>query len=349
MMTKLFMIVVAGLLLQGIVPLEVAAQPPALVVVEAVSSGELREEKEFVGTVYFQETSLVAAEVSGRVTAISFEQGDRVRRGQRLVRMDGALKALDLESRQAQREEVLAELSRVQRELNRMRTLFEQNTIAEQEYEKVMFLASALERRVDSLAAEIAKIREEITKLDVTAPFDGVVLARRSNLGEWLSPGAPVAELGRFDMVDILVNVPVDVAQALTLGQSVAGQAFGRALQGRVAAIVPKGDVGTRTFPVKIRLVNEPGLMEGMEVRVFLPTGEHHQGLLVPRDAVVPGPMGQVVFVVRDNQAKMVPVNVAGFSHELAGIQAQGLEPGELVVVKGQERLRDGQPVRIEQ
>lgn len=354
MMTKLLMIAVAGLLfLQGVVPLDVAAQPPgqppALVVLAPVSSGELREEKEFVGTVHFQETSLVASEVSGRVTAVRFEQGDQVLRGHKMVTMDGALKSKDLLSRQAQREEVLADLSRVRRELDRMQKLYEQNTVAEQEYEKVKFLADALERRAESLAAEIAKIRVEIAKLEVDAPFDGVVLKRHTNLGEWLSPGAPVAELARFDVVDILVNVPINVAMSLEPGQIVNGQTLGGKLQGRVAAVVPRGDVGTRTFPVKIRLDNEPGLLEGMEVRVFLPTGEHHQGLLVSRDAVVPSPAGQVVYAVRDGQAKMIPVRVAGYSHDLAGIQAQGLEPGESVVVKGQERLRDGQPVRIEQ
>lgn len=322
-------------------------QPPALVVVAPAESGMIRVEKEFVGTVFFQETSLVAAEVAGRVTAVRFEQGDRVRGGQKLVALDGVLKAKDLQARQAQREEVLAELSRFQRELDRMRRLFDQNTISEQEYDEVRFRVAALERRSESLAAEIARIQEELRKLDVAAPFDGVVLARRTNLGEWLSPGSPVAEVARHDVVDVLVNVPVGVATALRVGQEVRVVAMGRDLAGTVSAVVPRGDVATRTFPVKVRMPNDADLPEGMEVRLFLPTGEEHQGLLVPRDAVVSGPMGHLVFVVRDGQARMIPVSVASYARSLAGVLAQGLEPGDGVVVKGQERLRDGQPVLV--
>ncbi|WP_052812948.1 efflux RND transporter periplasmic adaptor subunit [Desulfonatronum thioautotrophicum] len=323
--------------------------PPAVVVVAPVSSGELLEEREFVGTAYFQETSLVAAEVSGRVLEVHFEQGDRIAEGGKLVTMDGVLKSKELQSRQAQREEVLANLSRVNRELDRMERLFEQGTVSEQEYEQIKFQGSALERRAESLAAEIDRIREELRMLKVLSPFAGVVLARRSNPGEWLSPGAPVAEVARIDVMDIMVNVPVGVALGLDPGQAVRGRAGEQELAGWVQTVVPRGEVRTRTFPVKVRLRNEYGLLEGMEVRLFLSTGQRHEGLLVPRDAVVPSPMGQVIFLVRDDQAMMVPVTVLGFAQDTVGIQAEDVQPGDQVVVKGQERLRDGQQVRIAQ
>ncbi len=332
----------------GLVSAQGPGQPPAVVVVASASSGVIRVEKEFVGTALFQETSLVAAEVSGRVVAVHFEQGDRVRLGEKLVSMDGVLKARDLQAKQALREEVLTELSRFQKDLTRMQQLFDQGTVSEQEFDAARFRVSGLERRTESLSAEIARIREELDKLEVGAPFDGVVLSRRTNAGEWLGPGSPVAEVARHTVVDVLVNVPITVAMSLSEGQDVRITATGQELQGKVAVVVPRGDVGTRTFPVKVRLQNTAGLMEGMEVRVFLPTGEEHQGLLVPRDAVVSGPMGQVVFAVREGQARMVPVHVASYSHDLAGILAEGLESGDVVVVKGQERLRDNQPVRVE-
>lgn len=347
----LFLVMIVACLHGAPVHAQPPGQPPAVVEVDVVTAGVMQVEKEFLGTVYFQEISLVAAEVSGRITAVHFEQGDQVRSGEKLVTMDGVLKTKDLQSRQAQREEVLAELSRARREEGRLQQLFEQGTVSEQEYDRVRFQVQGLERRAEFLAAEISKIREELHKLEVLAPFDGVVLSRSSNRGEWLAPGSPVAEVARSGLVDILINVPIEVAMALEPGQTVAGRAAGRELQGRVTAIVPRGDVETRTFPVKVRLENELGLLEGMEVRMFMPTGDKHEGLIVPRDAVVPSPMGQVIFLVQDEQAKMVPVAVTSYARNKAGIQAQaqaqGLEVGAQVVVKGQERLRDGQPVRV--
>lgn len=353
-MIRFVLLFSAAVFLFFLVPVAVLAQgppgqPPAPVVVAPATSGMLHVEKEFVGTVYFQETSLVAAEVGGRVMSVHFEQGDRVEYGEKLVSLDGVLKAKDLQARKAQREEVLAELSRFEKDLDRKQRLHEQGTISEQEFDEAWFRVSGLKRRAEALAAEISKIDEELKKLDVVAPFDGVVLTRRTNLGEWLAPGSPVAEVARHDMVDVMVNVPIEVASSLEVGQEVRVTAPGRELSGRVIAVVPRGDVSTRTFPVKVRMPNVAGLPEGMEVRLFLPTGEEHQGLLVPRDAVVTGPMGQVVFTVDQGQARMIPVRVASYVRDQAGILAQGLEPGDVVVVKGQERLRDGQPVRVEQ
>jgi len=350
------MVRICGLLLLcvAICPPNLGAQPPggpggqpAMVVVERVRAGLMQAQEEFVGTVNFQETSLVAAEVSGRVDEVHFEQGDLVQRGNRLMTMDGVLKRKDLLSRQAQREEVLTELARFQKDLERMQRLYDQKTVSEQEFDEVRFRVSGLERRAEYLNAEIAKIREELRKLIITAPFDGVVLERHGNPGEWLAPGSPVAELARIDLMDVLVNVPVGVARALKVGDEVRGRVAGQEVNGQVVAIVPRGDVSTRTFPLKMRLQNDLGLMEGMEVRLFLPVGQSHQGLIVPRDAVVPSPAGQVVFLAQEGQAKMIPVQVAAYSSDSAGIVAQGLQEGAMVVVKGQERLRDGQPVQV--
>ena len=100
-----------------------------------------------------------------------------------------------------------------------------------------------------------------------------------------------------------------------------------------------------RTFPLKIRIKNSASLKEGMEARVELPTAEKKQSLVVPRDAVITMFGRTVLFAVVESKAKMIPVNVIGYEDTTAGVNAQGLKEGMKVVVKGNERLRDGQPV----
>jgi RND family efflux transporter MFP subunit len=125
---------------------------------------------------------------------------------------------------------------------------------------------------------------------------------------------------------------------------------------GQVAFVVPQADVRTRTFPVKIRVKNEitdrgPLLSSGMYARVTLPTGEKQQALLVPKDALVLGGPQPMVYVVdtvdaRQGKVKSVPVELGVASGHL--IQVKGpLEPGKMVVVQGNERLRPGQDVTI--
>jgi multidrug efflux pump subunit AcrA (membrane-fusion protein) len=116
-----------------------------------------------------------------------------------------------------------------------------------------------------------------------------------------------------------------------------------------VFAVVPRGDIATRTFPVKIRTQNNHSLIEGMSASVILPTGKRTQALIVPRDAVIHVLGQNVIFTANTSEAGMMPVRIIGYDGLHVGIEAGGLEEGMLVVVDGNERLRDGQPVTFKQ
>jgi multidrug efflux pump subunit AcrA (membrane-fusion protein) len=116
---------------------------------------------------------------------------------------------------------------------------------------------------------------------------------------------------------------------------------------GTFLSYVPKGDVATRTFDVKIRLQNSAGLIEGMEARALMPAAEKREGLKVPRDALLDKAGQNVVWLVKDSTARMVPVQVTGYDGMYVGLTGPGLENGDMVVVKGNERLREGQPVTV--
>jgi membrane fusion protein (multidrug efflux system) len=185
----------------------------------------------------------------------------------------------------------------------------------------------------------------ELKKKVIRAPFDGVVIKRQVDRGEWVSEGETVAVIGKDDTVDIVVEVPERFIPFIQKGMEVSATVNRSNLKGRVIAIVPKGDVATRTFPVKIRTANDLGLIEGMSARVILPTGDSMQALIVPRDAVIPKFGQNVVFAVSDSRASMIPVNVLGYSGLKAGVESNELKAGMLVVVEGNERLGDKQAV----
>jgi len=148
--------------------------------------------------------------------------------------------------------------------------------------------------------------------------------------------------------VDVIVDVPEPILGFLRAGDKVQVKIGGEKLAGAVRAFIPRGDVATRTFPVKIRMKNPGGrLKEGMEARAALPSSGKITGLLVSRDAVVKKFGMDVVFVVADGMAKMVRVDITGHHGEMVGISGPGLEAGMQVAVKGNERIMDGQPVTI--
>jgi multidrug efflux pump subunit AcrA (membrane-fusion protein) len=142
--------------------------------------------------------------------------------------------------------------------------------------------------------------------------------------------------------------VPAGLLKFLQPGKKLTVKSDSAEFTGKFLSFVPKGDVATRTFDVKIRLQNTAGLIEGMEARALVPAAEKRQGLKVPRDAVIDRFGQNVIWLVKDSAAKMVPVQVIGYEGMTAGIAGAGLEAGDQVVIKGNERLRDGQPVRFD-
>ncbi len=319
--------------------------PPTQVVVAEVKKGEVSPEVEFIGSVYYREVSEVASEVSGRVKGYYFEEGQSVKKGQVLVRLSSELLEKDIKAKKAQLEELKFEIEKAEKDFNRVESLYREDSIAEQVYDEYYFRLKGLEARAEVLEAEIEKLEEELKKKSIRAPFDGIVIKRDIDRGEWLSPGRVVATVARLSPVDVIVNVPERILPFVRKGLEVEVRVSDITLRGKVYAIVPRGDLSTRTFPVKIELKGNGQIKEGMEAEVRLPSGNKIPTLLVPRDAIVTVFGKTVVFTVLEGKAQALPVQVVGYQKLLAGVLARGLKAGMKVVVKGQERLRNGQPV----
>jgi RND family efflux transporter MFP subunit len=323
--------------------------PPARVVVAAVSSGMVAPEGEFVGTVYYQEVSEVASEVEGLVKDVRFEEGQRVDAGTELVNLGSDLLRQSLKAAEASYEQTLEDLKKARKDLERADNLFKEELISEQSYDEKRFAVSSLEKKASALKADAARLNTELLKKDIRAPFSGIVIKKHVDRGEWLDKGSVIATLGKDDVVDIIVEVPESVIRYLKPGREVRINAGSRNITGKIITLIPRGDTSTRTFPVKIRIENKSYLIEGMEARVQLPIGTKEEALMVPRDAVITV-MGQtVVYTVNDSSFVMRAVRIVGYERMTVGIQAEGLKEGMQVIIKGNERLRPGQPVMIQE
>ena len=335
-------------------PANLAAQggmPPSKVVLAEAREGEVAPLASHVGTVYFHEVSDVASEVSGLVEAVHFDEGDRVEVGRPLLQLNTDMLRKRLQSSRALYEQVLVDLERAGRDLARVETLQQEDAVAEQVYDGHVFGVKGLEKRAAALQAELERLEIELAKTAVRAPFSGVVVEKHVARGEWLSPGSVVAVLAMDDLLDVVVEVPQESVPFIATGLKVEVTVGARTLEGTVTAVIPRGDIKTRTFPVKIRARNTHGLIEGMEATASLPAGARETVLFVPRDGVITQFGMQVVFTALESDegvtVKMVPVSLVGYDGMNAGIRGEGLVAGVKVVVNGNERLRDGQPVIV--
>lgn len=321
--------------------------PPAKVAVAEVTSGMAAPHSTFVGTVYYQEVSEVASEVNGLVEKVSFEEGKRIKRGEDLVKLNSDLLQKTIKATRASYQQAKNDLEKAKVDFNRIERLYREGLASEQEHDDLRFKARGEEMKADSLKAEVERLEAELQRKVIKAPFDGVVLEKQVNTGEWLSPGSPVATIARSDVVDIVVNVPEEALHFIKPGQAALAESGGKKIEGKVFTVVPKGDIATRTFPVKIRVQNNPFLFEGMEAKVNLPIGKNRKSLFVHRDAVITMAGNTIVFAVIDSKATLMPVKVSGYDGTMAWVDSNGLHEGMKVVIKGNERLRDGQPVDI--
>ena len=216
--------------------------------------------------------------------------------------------------------------------------------------------------RLELQTQQVRLIEDRISRHTIVSPFDGFITAEHTEQGQWVSEGDPVAEVIRLDQVDIQTFILGTVAARLKKGDSVLVEVSalpGQVFYGRVELIVPKADVRSRTFPVKVRVENtiqagDPLLKSGMLASLQLATGTTLRATLVLKDALVlDGSKRQVIVIDSDPKqpnrgvARSIPVEL-GIAHG-ALIQVLGapLKKGQVVVVRGNERIQTGQLVEI--
>lgn len=320
-------------------------RPPSPVVVDTVTRGDMAPQAEFIGTIYFTEISDVASEVSGKVVDILVTDGQRVKKDDVMVVLSSSMLGKDIRRARALANQAKADYEFANLENKRISKLFETRSVAEGEFDSKRLTAEGLLRKYEATQATLSKLLVQIEKKKIRAPYDGLVIDVKVDRGEWMSVGSPVVETARDDEFEVVVNAPKQAFGVVKPGLEVTVATAGVQVPGEVFAVIPKGDVATRTFPVKIRVKNTGTLAEGMEARVFLPEGLGGKTMIVSRDAVLTARGQDVVWAVLDGKAVPMPVYVVGFRGMWAGVKSEKLKEGMSIVVKGNERLRPGQAV----
>jgi HlyD family secretion protein len=207
--------------------------------------------------------------------------------------------------------------------------------------------------------AEVQRIDDQLGKHTIRSPFDGWVVQRFSEKGQWLSRGGLVARIAELSRVEVEVQVPEVAIASLATGMDVRLEfdaARDQTWIGRVERVVPQADLLSRSFPVKVTLENriingQPMLRGGMLARAWLPVGKTGLATVVPKDALVLGTGRPVVFAVdptpgQPGSGTVRPIQVSLGATVGGGVEIMGpVEPESLVVTRGNERLRPGMAV----
>ena len=332
--------------------------PPRAAGVEVakVEKIALQDDAQSVGSLRSRQSVMMRPEVAGRVSALGFGDGTRVRKGQMLVQLDDILQRAEL--RQAQ-----AQLSIAQAALKRNQELVAQNFVAQR-------VLDESQANMQVVEAQQALAQAKLSRMAIRAPFNGTVGLRVVNLGDYVKDGADLVNLEDTSSMYVDFRLPEHYQGKLKLQQAVelALDAIpGQRFKARVQAIDPLLDVNGRSVGVRAVVSNTSGestpLRPGMFARVTTIFSVNEAALVVPEEAIVP--QGGRQFVIRVVDPLVLPVSPESLPPESKfvsmrqevklGVRRQGkveitdgLTEGQTVVLAGQQRLqKDGTPLRV--
>ena len=304
------------------------------------------------GAVESRTAGVVSSEVAGLVIELPAREGRTVRRDQPLARLRTTALELRLQAAAGQLREAEARAHLAETTLARARELFAQKVTSEQQLDDALSELSAWQGRLETLSAEIERIKFEIDRSTIRAPYGGTIIAERAEIGTWIDIGSPVVEMVSMDELEIRVDVPERYYRNLQSKGSVTvtfGSLPGLEVEGRVSAVIPRADPQARTFPLKVRIPNQGGRVGvGMLAEVALPAGETYRAIMVPKDAVVRQGQDLVVFLLNGDQTvERATVTTSEGVGSWVVVEG-GVKAGQKVITRGNERLQAGQPVRGE-
>lgn len=286
------------------------------------------------GSLMPAESAMLSAQASGKVIEIYFEEGQKVEKGQTLVKLD---------SREwlSQQNQLKAELATAEKDLERKQSLADIQGVS----------AAALDDAKLKVATIKASKEEIDVKLDyatIRAPFGGTIGLRSVSVGAYLSAGDPVAQLVKLHPLKMEFSVPEKYASDISVGQNVSFTVSGKRDQfnGSVYATEPAINEATRALKVRAEVPNKEGLLiPGAFADISISLDSVPDGLMIPTDAIVPKLNEQLVYKFVNGKAQEVQV-VTGIRKTSTIQIVDGLSANDTVMVSSLLQVRDGMPIK---
>lgn len=346
--------------------------PASAVVVEAVQLEPVEERRLVTGELRSLRRTHVASLEEGRVIELPVVEGDIVEAGDVLARLDDVRLRLDLtrlESelaiRKAARAEREALLEQAKRDEANLEDLLAKSSAARQEYDDAVSERLAAQARLEQAVAEISYtqaqidlLRERLDDMVIRAPFRASVVRKLAEVGDWIGAGDAVVEAIDTNNMEARLAVPEQYTAALNrpdLAIPLQLRAVGKRLSGLKPRLVRQVDPEARTLSliIPIKAEDEDLLAPGMSVTAWIPTGRDGEYLLVPRDALLQNAAGYFAYVVSEGEAGMSAMprqlEVVFETDGSVAVRPGSLQPGDPVVVEGNERLYPTAPVQVVQ
>jgi multidrug efflux system membrane fusion protein len=335
------------------------AVPPSVpVIVTQAAQQDVPIYYDALGTVQALNTVALRAQVNGQIVSVDFRQGQDVRKGDVLAKIDPAPFQAALDQAIAKKSEDEAQLIDAEKDLARFKTLVLRNAETLQDVDTQQAKVDTTKATIDADQAAIEAAKTQLNYATITAPIDGVVGFRQVDIGNIIHTNDinPLTVLTQIKPCTVIFTLPQGdlgpVREAMLHG-TVSVLAFDQEnkkqlAEGKLLLINNQIDQNTSTIQLKAEFANDDELLwpgEFVHIHILITTRKN--AVTVPAVALQRGPDGFYVWVIKpDNTAEQRPIEAETVSEDLA-IATKGLNAGERVVVDGQSRLDAGTHVAI--
>jgi multidrug efflux system membrane fusion protein len=337
-----------------------AANGPQPVMARAAQKGDLNVILNALGTVAPLATVTVKTQISGQLMQVNFQEGQEVNKGDLLAVIDPRPYEATLAQAQGQLLQAQSQLKEAQIDLSRYETLAQQDSIAMQQVDTQRALVNQYTGLVQTDQAAIDSAKLNITYCHIVAPVSGRVGLRQVDQGNYVTPGDSngLVVITQMQPITVVYTLPEDnipqVSARLRAGAEIPVDAYDRAqtkklATGSLATIDNEVDPSTGTFKLRAIFPNQDeSLFPNQFVNIRMLLDIEHGVTLIPTSAVERGQDGAFVYVVKpDSTATARPITLGLTEGERVAVES-GLQLGDLVVVDGADRLREGVQVIVQ-
>ena len=315
------------------------------VVVDTVKQKPLSQYLWIPGTVISRNYAEISAEVSGRLLWVE-EVGHRIEEAGLLARVDDSVVALEIKGLETDIKRLQARISYLQRKVARLRKMDQQQNVARDMLEEAEMDLAVTRQELAKEQVNLQRKQLDKQRSMLQAPFTGIVVERLVQKGEYVHEGEKVLKLVDIDAREIQASVPMSTTRFLQPGTELLLRYAGEERQAKLRVLLPVGDEISHSVEIRVTLEGVDWL-PGTPIRVRVPTSGQESQLLIPRDALILRGKDTFVFIVDDaGIASRKKVSVGSGTGDQVSVQG-ALKVGERVIVRGAERLQEGQKVRL--
>lgn len=348
------LVVISGLLVSLVVSgcskTATTKEDVPLVRSESVKINSSAQNANYPGEVRGRYETQLAFQVSGKIIKRNVDLGSRVNPGDVLMEIDGKDIAQTVNISSAQVSSAASQLQLAEANLERYRTLFEQGAISRAQLDQYQSTYEVAQAAVRQSSAQYTQGTNQLGYSTLVADSAGIISSINAEAGQVVSSGQAVITLVKEGEREIEISVPENRVDEIRKAKDI--QVTFWALQnvvtqGQVREISPIADKVSRTYKVRISLLNPPpGINLGMTANVNIAGSIGQQGTYIPLSAVIQTGDTPNVWVITNETVTLRPIKVGAFGDNKVQV-LEGLQDGDIIVTAGVQKLHDGQKVRI--